>query len=201
MNSTFEFVAKHPFVLTSGVNSQINIQIKKFTNNELAESLYMSAITSSSSIETISDTKYCFELILISTSTRFLVICLSHYDIKMWIDLISNQISKLQFALNNKSLLPKAIKSPAIQPGNSMKKNVSNKSNEKNTSVRKHFTMRPHPALIPHFQLPNDVPTSSVHNSLQVLASSESGQVKRFMYKKAKLSEPFGKCRYYFVVI
>ncbi len=194
MNSTFEFVDNIPF-LTSN-NTQLNIQIKKLTNAELIESTYLNAVNgNSNSVETISDTKYCFELIITSTSNRFLVICLTYYDIKMWIDLISNQISKFQFALNNKSLVSKSAKSPAIQPNNSIKKTASCKSTEKNFPVRKHFTMRPHPALIPHFQLPNDVSTSSVHNSLQVLASNESGQVKRFMYKKAKLSEPFGKCK------
>ena len=197
MNSTFEFVDKIPF-LTSN-NTQLNIQIKKLTNAELIESTYLNTVNGSSnanSVETMSDTKYCFELIITSTSSRFLVICLTHYDIKMWIDLISNQISKFQFALNNKSLVSKTIKSPAIQSNNSIKKTASCKSNDnKSLPVRKHFTMRPHPALIPHFQLPNDVSSSSVHTSLQVLASNETGQVKRFMYKKAKLSEPFGKCK------
>lgn len=246
LNSTFEFIAKIPFLNAS--NTQLNIQIKRVNNIELIDSIY-SANNGSSLIDSISGSKYCFELLTSNNPARYLIICSSHFDIKMWIELISTQISKLQFALNNKSLTPshsscssttntnnannnnnKSLVSkehaspksptPNQQLSNSIKKvnqalkQQSTKSSSTSTStnsscttnstpvnhnlnVRKHFTMRPHPALIPHFQLPADVPTNSLNTSLQVLASNESGQVKRFMYKKAKLSEPFGKCNYF----
>lgn len=53
--------------------------------------------------------------------------------------------------------------------------------------------MRPHPPLIPHFQLPTDLNTSTgvPNNKDQVGDTNQT--LKRFMYKKPKLSEPFGK--------
>ena len=57
-------------------------------------------------------------------------------------------------------------------------------------SNRKIFSMRPHPPLIPHFQLPTDSP--------QATSLDGSMTLKRFMYKKPKLCEPFGKCMYIF---
>lgn len=237
LNSTFEFITKIPFL--NSTNTQLNIQIKRVNNIEIIDSIYASSTNSSNLIESISGSKYCFELIIGNNSSRLLIICSSHFDIKMWIELISNQLSKLQFALNNKSLTPsqsscssasnttsiatsitpnnnKTISREQMSPKsptpnqqltNSIKKvnqalkqqsakSNSTSSSSTNLNVRKHFTMRPHPALIPHFQLPNDVPSNSMTNSLQVLAASNAdlGQVKRFMYKKAKLSEPFGKC-------
>ncbi len=50
--------------------------------------------------------------------------------------------------------------------------------------------MRPHPPLIPHFQLPTDVQANNKENPVET-----NQTLKRFMYKKAKLSEPFGKCK------
>lgn len=198
LNSTFEFVAKIPFL---NQNNQLNIQIKRVNNIELIDSIY-SGNSTPSLIDSISGSKYCFELIIGTNSTRFLIICSTNYDIKTWIELISNQISKYQFSLNNKSLITSKqsqAKSPTpiSQPNSAKKTNHSKNKNNTNLSVRKHFTMRPHPALIPHFQLPNDVPNNSLNTSIQVLA--DSAQVKRFMYKKAKLSEPFGKCKFNFL--
>jgi hypothetical protein len=198
LNSTFEFVAKIPFI----VNSQINIQIKKVNNIEIIDSIY-SGKNGQSLIDSISDCKYCFELIVGVNTTRYLIVCSTSYDIKMWFDIISNQISKIQFALNNKSLNLIATKAKEQLPmvksplqNSSFKKTIKPKNTSINPGVRKHFTMRPHPALIPHFQLPADVTNNNLNNSIQLLSSNDLGQMKRFMYKKAKLSEPFGKCNF-----
>lgn len=163
--------------------------------------------------------KYCFELICSQTS-RYLIICSTSYDLKMWLELISHLLSKAQFSLNNKSLKSPGnllnnsqsfkaglLTSPVSSKhntGTSFKQltgNLSgsalNNSITSSSSKAKVFSLRPHPPLIPHFQLPNDVTLSP---SIQANASSNNNNsdnnqtIKRFMYKKAKLSEPFGKC-------
>lgn len=49
--------------------------------------------------------KYCFELSNIApANSRLLFICSSLYDIKMWVEMLTNILGKLQFAYNNKSL-------------------------------------------------------------------------------------------------
>lgn len=185
----FDFELKIPFV---NQNTSSIIQLKKVSTLDTVNNSYGGNLTGSSRIVN----KYCFELtglLLQSKLTRFLIVVSSHYDLKMWIDLISNILSKVQFSLNNKSLSTlKSLKTSStsnIQNG-SIKLQQPNKCTSpltvftSNNQQRKTFCLRPHPPLIPHFQLPNDI-----HQGLD-----SSSTLKRFMYKKPKLSEPHGKC-------
>ena len=214
----FNFESKIP--LLNPANNAM-IQIKKVPNVELLANKYAQVVADS-----IPGVKYCFELML-NGSKSLLIVCGSHYDMKMWIDLTSNQLSKIQFSLNNKSLKsskdllahgspshsssepshspvvkqvpmtsPINVKLPSNGASNKqLSNNLSNSNMVGQQRGTRTFSMRPHPPLIPHFQLPNDV-------TLSPNAPADSNStLKRFMYKKAKLSEPFGKCIFYFMIL
>ncbi len=75
--------------------------------------------------------------------------------------------------------------------GSTLNNSVNNNSNSNSAALKtKIFSMRPHPPLIPHFQLPTDTQPNNKDNPVEI-----NQTLKRFMYKKAKLSEPFGKCK------
>jgi len=208
--SEFNFESKIP--LLNPTNNAM-IQIKKVPNIDLLANKYSRVVADS-----ILTVKYCFELILNGNS--LLIVCGSHYDMKMWIDLISNQLSKIQFSLNNKSLKsskdllahgspshsstdpshspvvkqvlmtsPINVKMPSNGASNKQLSNNLSNSNIVGQRGIRTFSMRPHPPLIPHFQLPNDVTLSPNPHA----PADSNSTLKRFMYKKAKLSEPFGK--------
>lgn len=193
----FDFELKISFLNHSAQNT---IQVKKATNLENLNAFYGGNLLGSSLIN-----KYCFEMLNLESipkpNSRLLIVCSSQYDMKMWLDLTSNILSKIQFNLNNKSL--SALKSNQSmnnkQSNSNSNSNLSSKpnpctspitvstSNTKQNLPHKVFCLRPHPPLIPHFQLPNDLP--------QTTSLDGSCTLKRFMYKKPKLSEPFGKCK------
>ncbi|CAF1022275.1 unnamed protein product [Brachionus calyciflorus] len=173
-NTPNEFDFEYKIQFKNQSNS-IVAQLRKVTNIETVKSSYGSNISSSNFIN-----KYCFELIDVTIHSRlgsiqngkFLIICSSMYDLKNWIDSITNIISRIQFKLNN---LKKKIS--CTSP---ISTQVS--SNGSKTKIKKIFCMRPHAPLIPHFQLPNDAPI--VNNNLD-----SSSTQKRFMYKKPKSSD------------
>lgn len=177
--------------------------------------------------------KYFIELTCVN-GEHMLIVCSTSYDLKMIMELISNQLSKIQFSLNNRSLrsTPPAVSastttnSPSFKAasfnspksphntsfkaltGNLSGSTLLNNSNSTNHNAMlriKQFSMRPHPPLIPHFQLPTDLNVSGTgtpsgsntqanNNVSNNSSASDLNQtLKRFMYKKAKLSEPFGK--------
>lgn len=132
-----------------------------------------------------------------NTSTRLLIVCSTQYDMKMLMELISGLLGKIQLkncktSFSNKTTTPNKT-GAELSKQNSMTKGSGCTSPvtvlTQNTSMtqpaRKVFSIRPHPPLIPHFQLPNDLP--------QMTSLDGTTTLKRFMYKKPKLSEPFGK--------
>ncbi len=175
----------------------------------------------------------CFELLNINlyptfknsnshsiSCNRLLVSCKTHYDLKLWLDLLTNILQKFKketptntlqtsksnsnntmnkqdsnLSLNNNN--QKKIKSSSssklnhsLSSGNNVTFANNNTSTLNNTGLiyqRKTYAFRPHPPLIPHFQLPNDQSTNNYEGT---------ATLKRFMYKKPKLTEPFGKCTY-----
>ena len=211
----FDFDIKIPFFGLNQTGHTL-IKIKKCSQIELLNKGY----------DPIS-IKYCLELTCIS-GNQLLIICSTNYDLKALFELVSNQLDKLKFSLNNKSLksskeaiaytapvsVAKVGNSPSFKAGpvnspihakshmtpkHSTNANPNNSllNNSINNPLRlKTFSMRPHPPLIPHFQLPTDVTLSpgSSANPNSSNNQSDKDQIKRFMYKKAKLSEPFGKC-------
>lgn len=235
----FSFEFRIPFLST---NTNQALQIKKVTNFESLNNSYDGVLNGATPI-----TNYCFELTSIqclsptlnpniNSLTRLLVVCNSSYDMKMWVDCISNLVSKVQFALNNKSLTRSKTpthhhsttnnisssnlakhqdqhkltltKSPlsnstnlqsqqqvklnkSISPSTTFSNSLSNPQLVTSQQTgRRVFSLRPHPPLIPHFQLPQDAQSANSNDP-------NSLTLKRFMYKKPKLSEPFGKCNYY----
>lgn len=195
----FDFDMQIPFVNSE----QVVIHCKKVANTETISKSYGSSKIDPESL------KYCFELVC-PNGSQFLIVCATNYDLKMIIELISNQLSKIQFSLNNKSLrsnVATIANSPSFKnssltspvhskqsstfaglSGNLSGSTLNNSLSITNSTTRtKTFSMRPHPPLIPHFQLPTDVQANKDN-------PTEANQtLKRFMYKKAKLSEPFGK--------
>jgi hypothetical protein len=171
------------------------VQIKKVPTLELINESYSSALLGNKSPI---NNKLCFELI--TPQTRFLIQCNSFFELKQWCDSISNVLSKIQFSMNNKNLLThsnsilslkRAVNVPVtvISPNNN--NNNNNKATDSILKVRRTFSIRPHPPLIPHFQLPND--PVLVTTSDTTASQSSQATIKRFMYKKAKLLEPYGK--------
>lgn len=224
----FDFDIQIPFIGLNPTGHSL-VKLKKCSQIELLNKGYAANVIDPISI------KYCLELTCISGS-QLLIICSTNYDYKMLFDLVSNQLDKIKFSLNNKSLksskdalssttpvsTTKLGNSPSFKSGgqpvnspvhtksnmNTPKHNTSGNTtnlnssllnNSMNSSIRlKTFSMRPHPPLIPHFQLPTDVTLSPgvAGNASNASSQSEKDSIKRFMYKKAKLSEPFGKCIY-----
>ena len=95
--SEFDFDSQIPFVNTSqssqtglGQNNQAAaatmIQIKKVSNLDSISKSYGSSTIEPASL------KYCFELVC-TNGSRYLVVCSTNYDLKMLIELISNQLS------------------------------------------------------------------------------------------------------------
>ena len=190
----FDFEAKIP--LQNGGNF---IQAKRVNNLELINSFYGGNL-----LDLISMSKYSFELAGFSCSNpnfanRLFIICSINYDLKMWLETIAHQINKIQsnkinIKPNQKTQDPVLSNSPSFKAGSQQKLSNSNKCLSPGSGhPRKAFSMRPHPPLIPHFQLPNDV---STNNSQSNSSNDQGATLKRFMYKKPKLSEPFGKCKF-----
>lgn len=141
------------------------------------------------------DCKYCFELTG-PTLSRLVIVCSTNYDLKTWIELLTNITSKPQIIPQNtktqtpkykdisatdsqKSFTKAGISSQSLTTQNSLTSSSITQSHP----TRRLFCLRSHPPLIPHFQLPND--NANMDGTISL---------KRFMYKKPQLSEPSGKC-------
>ena len=155
-----------------------------------------------------------------STSVnRLLISCSTQYDLKAWLDLVQHSLNSKKLAssvssasknsasniqkLNNSVLSKQDSNLSLNKPLNTSNGKLNNSSisnanvtlNNNNTNnasfsaatqrMPKTCAFRPHPPLIPHFQLPNDLPQNT--------SLDGSSTLKRFMYKKPKLTEPFGK--------
>ena len=81
---------KQIFFLNQTMNSVV--QVKKLTSVDLLNSSY------GSNLSDVALIKYCFELILNPTN-RYLIICSTNYDLKMWLELISHQLSNFNYSL------------------------------------------------------------------------------------------------------
>jgi hypothetical protein len=152
---------------------------------------------------------------------RLLVSCPTQFDLKMWVDSVSGILGSIRPAptatTNGKNSASNLATKPNVSVLVKQESNLSlnrpiNTSNGKlnnSTSSNGHngsavaaanngngaaqrvntvktYSFRPHPPLIPHFQLPNDLPQNTSLDGTSTL--------KRFMYKKPKLTEPYGKC-------
>ena len=123
----FDFDCKIPFVSNQFVDSPaqgtpksapVLLQMKRINSFDLTNNYGGIVIN-----------KYCFELSNIAPNNdRLLFICSSLYDIKMWVEMLTSILGKLQFAFNNKSLATiKAVHSikhqtnldstPVVSPG------------------------------------------------------------------------------------
>ncbi len=84
----FDFDFQVPFVSSAQSSGHSLIHFRKITNPETLNKNYGSATIDQSSL------KYCLELTSTNGSS-FLIICSTNYDLKMLIEIISNQLSKL----------------------------------------------------------------------------------------------------------
>lgn len=202
-NREFYFEYKIPFIVKNNNTASI-IQLKKININNI--DYINSNFGGGSNLHPILS-KFLFELsglsLKVHTSNkpieRLLIVCSTSYDFKMWIDLMTACLLKLNKTItsngtNNKQTTFRTITNSsnkqsdfaAITTSNTPSKQTSSSVNLTNLNVsRKVFSIRPHPPLLPHFQLPGDSQQISLNDSTQSL--------KRFMHKKPKLSEPFGK--------
>jgi hypothetical protein len=141
------------------------------------------------------DCKYCYELTG-PTLSRLVIVCSTNYDLKTWIELLTNITLKPQIIAQNKQHTVKHKDLSATDSQKSFtKQGMSSQSLTTQNSLtsssitqshlqRRTFCLRSHPPLIPHFQLPND--NANLDGTISL---------KRFMYKKPQLSEPSGKCK------
>lgn len=211
-NQEFYFEYKIPFVLKN--NSIIQFKKINVSNIEYINSHFGAGTNLQPFL-----TKYVFELSGLSLKIqskmvdRVLIVCSSIYDFKSWTDLLTNCLTKLNKSITSHSHKQTSFRNITNATSNTSKQSDFASVNKENilnnklptppppaisasnatstlnlsTNNRKVFSMRPHPALLPHFQLPND--------SLQINVNDMT--LKRFMYKKPKLSEPFGKCNFF----
>jgi hypothetical protein len=170
--------------------------------------------------EDISNGKYCFELSNLDLSLNtesLLIVCATFYEMRMLTDLIlaqlnernkgdivqisqkaSQQISEIMTVVQSSQ----ASSSLRIQNSSlSYKSNPNSQNNNYQISKQnafKMFSIRPHPPLMPHFQLPGDILFKDTLNEAIGINLNQScgGTLKRFMYKKPKLCEPYGKCKF-----
>ena len=160
-------------------------QIRKITNIDTLKNVYGPNFDSSNFVN-----KYCFELndITIQNKENFgkvgklFVMCFTSYDLKNWIELITDIINKTQAGFSFCSL-KKSSSDSRQKSENSKSFKSPNTVKPKNKKI---FCIRPHAPLIPHFQLPND--NQCLNNQ------DTSSTIKRFMYKKPKSSDA-GKCK------
>jgi hypothetical protein len=210
-NQEFYFEYKIPFVVKNNLIIQlkkINVSNIEYINNHFGAGANLQPFL----------TKYLFELSGLSLKIqnkmidRVLIVCSSVYDFKSWTDLLTNCLTKLNksitshshkqtsfinitnatntikqsdFAsINKENILMNNDNKLSTPPPSVLPASSATSTLNLSTTSRKVFSMRPHSALLPHFQLPND--------SLQINLNDMT--LKRFMHKKPKLSEPFGKC-------
>lgn len=207
VNSTNEFDFEFKIPL-----SNPNIHAKKVTSLDSVNAQYGGNLLNSSLVSS-----YLLELsgLGVSNNSRLLIAFPTQYDMKHSIDLIINLLAK-----NKSNMITKPVQGGLVRQGsgsssnkqqqqshaqsqrdctspvnfggqnnsnNNVSVNTNTSLNNSTVATKKIFTLRPHPPLIPHFQLPNDLP--------QTTSLDGSSTLKRFMYKKPKLSEPFGKCK------
>ncbi len=201
-NQEFYFEYKIPFVLKNNSIIQfkkINVSNIEYINNHFGAGVNLQPFL----------TKYVFELSGLSLKIhnkmidRILIVCSSVYDFKSWTDLLTSCLTKLNKSISSHSHKQTSFRN-ITNAANTKQSDFTSNMNKENinklstppalstssatlnlsSNSRKVFSMRPHPALLPNFQLPNE--------SLQI--SLNDMTLKRFMYKKPKLSEPFGKC-------
>ena len=224
----FDFEYKIPFL--NPINNSL-FQIKRVTNLETLNAYgtnLISSLVNKYCFEFIGLTLQTSFVNNQNTNSipvsRLLVSCSTQYDLRMWIDMVQNiQSSKRQpKGKNSASNIAASLKTASNnlllskQDSNlSLNKQLNNSNGKLNSSActngngcgnvsipgtrnasAKSYSFRPHPPLIPHFQLPNDLPQNTSLDGTSTL--------KRFMYKKPKLTEPFGKCNlfsmYYFPI-
>jgi hypothetical protein len=151
------------------------------------------------------------------------IVCATIYEMRMLTDLILaqsriNKGSKAQFGQKaathqmNEMIanIGQSGQPPIFRLPNSSLSYKSNLNSQHNNQINKQntfkmFCMRPHPPLMPHFQLPGDFQSSLGLSSSETASNNFNqncgGTLKRFMYKKPKLCEPFGKCKLFLILI
>jgi hypothetical protein len=219
-SNDFEFECKIPFANPKSESFPL-IQIKRVTNLETINSYGENLLNSLVNRHCFELIGVCMFPSLTNNNlansmqvNRVLVSCATQFDLKMWLDTVQTALNSLKPPPNGKSstsnlatrangsVLSKQdsnlslnkplntstgkLNSSACSNGNGVHGNST--SVQRGCTV-KTYSFRPHPPLIPHFQLPNDLPQNTSLDGTSTL--------KRFMYKKPKLTEPFGKCRFY----